>query len=427
MRLKRYLISLLVLALSPSWAVASPQEEERSSKSGFEEVPQFGGKGSVGGQLKEDDEVKQTVFRFGGPLGVLKPYFDWKARLQAEHDLALGMDYTGNWFGATEDLGGESSAGSGDFRIFGTWTPLKTASGDTGSVVFKYENRHAYGSVPVSGLGFETGYLGLLGPPFNDNGSMVTNLYWMQKFGEGRTTVLGGVIDTTDYYDIYGLINPWTAFTNFVFITGSATAPVPNQGLGAAIGSYFTDNMYAVLSLADTNGDPTDLGGSVDTFFKDNEYFTHFELGWVSSFEERYLNNTHLTVWHADEREAAGVPSGWGANFSWAHFYDDTWMPFARAGYSDDGGALLERSVSAGVGRYMRERGDLLGLGLNWGAPSGDFGSNLPDQYTAELFYRIQLSENLAVTPDLQYVADPALNPGTDSLWYLGLRARFSL
>ena len=400
---------------------------EGTSRSGFEEVPQFGGENSVAGQLKKDDEVKQTVFRFDGLQRFLKPYFDWKGRLEKERALALGLDYTGIWFGASEDLGGEDSAGSGDLRFFGTWTPVKTESGGSGSLVFKVEDRHAYTQVPVSGLGFETGYVGLLGPPFNDGGFMFTNLYWMQKLDGGRTTVLGGVVDVTDYLDVYGLINPWTHFSNLVFTTGSGTIPAPNQGLGAAFGTFMGESMYLVASLVDTNGDPTDLGDSFDSFFSDNEYFTHVELGWVSSFEERYLNNAHLVVWHADERKKASVPDGWGVNFSWASFFDDRWMPFVRAGYADDGGSLLERSLSTGVGRYLRGRGDLLALGVNWGDPSSDFGAGLPDQYTGEIFYRVQLSQNFALTPDLQYVVDPALNPGVDSLWYLGLRARLSL
>jgi porin len=33
----------------------------------------------------------------------------------------------------------------------------------------------------------------------------------------------------------------------------------------------------------------------------------------------------------------------------------------------------------------------------------------LDDQYTAELFYRLQLTQNLAITPDVQLIIDPAL------------------
>jgi porin len=397
------------------------------SRADFESVPEFGGDSSVARQLKADDEIVETVFRFDGLQRALAPYFEWKARLNENHGLALGADYTALAFSASEDLGGSGDAGSGNLRLFGSWTPIGSESGNTGSLVFKFESRRGYTDVPVSGLGFETGYVGLLGPPFNDNGSMMTNLYWMQKFNGGKATVLAGFVDATDYLDVYGLINPWTHFSNLVFSTGSGSMPAPNQGLGAVAGAFVGDSLYVVGGIADTNGDPTQVADSVDSFFDDAEYFTHVEVGWVSSHEERYLNNTHLTLWHADERGDALVPGGAGVNFSWAQFLDDSWLPFVRAGHANDGGALLEDTLSVGCGHYMRHNSDLVALGLNWGNPSEDFGVGLRDQYTAELFYRVQLSQNFAITPDVQLVIDPALNPAENTMWFVGLRARLSL
>ena len=43
-----------------------------------------------------------------------------------------------------------------------------------------------------------------------------------------------------------------------------------------------------------------------------------------------------------------------------------------------------------------------------------------------ETFYRFHLTPNLAITPDLQYIKDPSLNPTVDSLWVAGLRARIT-
>ena len=103
-------------------------------------------------------------------------------------------------------------------------------------------------------------------------------------------------------------------------------------------------------------------------------------------------------------------------------------MPFVRAGYADDGGSLLEQSISAGIGYYVRSRSDMFGAALNWGEPNeSTFGPGRDDQYTAELFYRLQLSENTALTPSLQFIIDPALNPAEDSILLLGLRARIAI
>jgi porin len=39
----------------------------------------------------------------------------------------------------------------------------------------------------------------------------------------------------------------------------------------------------------------------------------------------------------------------------------------------------------------------------------------------------LQLTQELAITPDIQLLIDPALNPDEDSIWVVGLRARLAL
>ncbi len=144
-----------------------------------------------------------------------------------------------------------------------------------------------------------------------------------------------------------------------------------------------------------------------DTFFDGGDYFAHVEAGWFSSWQDRFTDNIHLTAWHADQREAAQVPDGWGAAFSFSRKFNDRWLPFLRVGYSEDGGALLERSVSTGIGYFSGTRSDVLGIGLNWGRPSSEtFGPDLDDQLTAEIFYRLQLFQHMTVTPDYTFPID---------------------
>jgi len=147
----------------------------------------------------------------------------------------------------------------------------------------------------------------------------------------------------------------------------------------------------------------------------------------VTSPDRFYLDNTHITYWHVDEREEAGVDSGWGVNFSYSHSYNEKWMPFVRAGYAKDGGSLLQKTFSTGVGYHFADDISLLGFGFNWGEPNeGTFGPGLRDQYAMELFARLQVMQNLQITPDIQLLINPALNPGVDQSWVFGLRARMN-
>ena len=417
-------ISIPLMALLVLGTVAPVFGQQTESRSGYEEVPQFGGPKSVGGQVKSDAEVKKTPYWFKGFSQTFQPYYDFKARVQQNYGLSFGADYNFLYQGASESLG-EDNAASGVLRFYGTWTLLGQGSQDTGAITFKIENRHRLETdIAPQQLGGEVGYAGLTAIPFSDAGSLLTNLYWQQSFHNNRLAFVAGIVDVTDYVAAYELVNPWTDFSNLVFST-DPTIAAPNQGLGGVVRGTLADKYYVYAGFADANGDPTDTSDSVDTFFNDHEYFKHIELGWFESFENRFTDNIHVTVWQVDEREAALVPDGWGAALSVSRKFNDRWLPFIRAGYADGGGAMLDRSVSVGVGYFLATRSDEIGVGLNWGRPSEEtFGSGLDDQYTAEMYYRFQLFQHASVTPNIQYLANPALNPDQDSIWVAGLRAR---
>ena len=126
-----------------------------------------------------------------------------------------------------------------------------------------------------------------------------------------------------------------------------------------------------------------------------------------------------------DEREEVGVDSGEGINIgaNWTSS-DQRWMWFGRAGWADGDAALYEESYTLGGMRKFRRNADLLGLAVNWGQPPQD---GLDAQTTGEFFYRLQLAENLALTPNIQLLKDPALNDVDDTVWVTGLRIRLTL
>lgn len=419
----RILAGLLALA----WALpVAAQEAEDASASRQDTIParpSLGGPNQVDNQLAEDALLKEPLL----DLGFLEPWSDFKANLKESSGFGFGLDYTSLYFKGTESVGVDES-GSGNLRLFGSWELVGRESGHTGALVWKVEHRHGYTDVPVSGLGFQLGYVGLQGAPFSDAGLLLTNLYWRQALADGRLVLLGGWVDATDYLDIYGLISPWLHFSNFAFGTGSATIPAPNQGLGLAAGVWASDHVYVIGGLADSNSDPASPGDGFESFFDQHEYFKHVEVGWTKSKDRAYLDNVHVTFWHADERVEANVPDGWGLNVSGTLFVQDRWMPFLRGGYAKDGGSLLETSVSTGVGYLTAPGAHLVGLGLNWGRPSeSSFGPDLDDQFAVEAFLRVQIASQVAITPDIQFIVNPALNPEASSLWLFGVRGRVNL
>jgi porin len=382
----------------------------------------FGGPSSVSVQVSSDREKKLPLL---GGLFDLQTYYDFKASMKRDHGTTFGLDYN-VLFQHADPSAVESSAAGGVFRLYGAWKPTGISSSHPGSLVVKLEYRHRLGTdIAPQQLAGDVGYAGLTAVTFSDAGGLLTNLYWTQNFNNNRFAYIVGQVDTTDYVGVYGLVNVWTEFNNLAFTT-DPTIPAPDQGLGGAVRWTIQDHYYVLTGLADANGDPSKPFDGFDGFFGDHEYFKHFEFGWIGSWDQRFNDNIHLTLWQVDERAQASVPDGWGTAFSFSREFGN-WLPFLRVGYGNGGGAILDRSISAGFGYSPERKDDRFGLGVNWGRPNREiYGTTGDDQYTLEAYYRLQLLRHLQVTPDIQLLVNPALNPDEDRVWIFGLRARLA-
>jgi porin len=420
----RLLLSILVSTLLLT-QVVNAQET-----SIYDDIPEFGGPSSVGVGLKDDNKTPLTGdFIKDGMSG----WFGTKQEIMEKHGLAYGLNLSTLYQSASAALG-EDDAWGGIIQLPASWTVLNRGGKNTGTIVFKAENRSKISTdLAPQDLGIQgIGAASIVGTQFGDKDWIITNLFWQQALSEGRTKFVVGQIDNTDFMDVYGLINPQTAFMNLSFST-NPTIGVPDQGFGGGFGTLLGNNFYLVASLMDAAGDPGHASKSIDQFFDNNEYFKHIEIGYTSSPDRIYFDNIHFVYWESDEQtKSTGESKGSGWTFSYAKFINDKYMPFLRIGDSDGGGgALLEKMVTAGLGIYYGETNELFGVGLSYGEasedPVGGFGSDLDPQYTGEIFYRFQLSQHLAITPDLQIIVDPVLNPAESSIFVVGVRARLSL
>jgi porin len=379
---------------------------------------------AVESQLTADREDKPHLLGIDAQDG----FDEWKDGVKKRTGLDFGLDYNTLGFTAI-DSPGKTSAASGAVRVFGTWELYRRGEENNGSIVFKVENRHAYTDVAPSAFGSELGYVGLPSSVFSDQGWRTTHLFWQQRFANGRGISYLGFLDTTDYVDVFSLASPWSGFANIAFQNGSgAIGGIPDGALGAMIGGFVTEHVYLVGGLADANADPTDLGDGVDSLLNDFETFKSLELGWANDREEVFLGNAHVTFWQVDERRGADVPDGWGVSFSAVSTIDE-WMPFVRGGWAEDGGSLYEASVSAGFGYTPYPGQAQLGLGVNWNRPAkpASIGDRLRDQYSLELFQQLQVTQGIEVTPNLQVIRNPALEPSDDWSVVFGLRVRAAL
>jgi len=374
--------------------------------------PQLDGPSSVQSQIRRDREAQQVV----GPQTV-------KERLQRRYGLALGADYNVLMHQINESLGPSDGVGSA-VRFYGHWALVgRDDPTDVGSLVFKVEYRSSLGTeIPAQAVLPTAGVAGVSGPTFGANGGMLTNLFWTQAFADNRFAFSVGVVDPTDYLDVFGLVNVWTDFNNLAFST-SPTIQIPNQGLGVAARFMFAKKFYVLGGFADANADPHRPQDFFDTF-GEGEYFKHLEFGWIGSWSGRFSDNAHITLWEVDDREEAGIEGGWGATLSWSQNLGDRWLAFVRGGYSDSGGTLVDRTVSLGFGYKVNDEDNYFGFGANWGRAPADPGEDARNQYLVETYYRAYLTRGLSVVPSIQYIRNPAYNMDVSSLWLLGLRLR---
>ncbi len=384
----------------------------------------------VNPRLSPDEIENQiTLDRETNPLyesKLFEPIHEWKNGVAERTGFNWSIDYSALFLGVS-DSSGEDQASGGMVRFMGYWDLVNRGGSNKGSLNWKIENRHKYSNIAPSSLGFESGYVGIFEPPFSDQQTRLTNLYWKQYFAEGKFAAVAGFLDVTDFVDVYLMASPWTGFNNFVFSTGSAATDLPNDAtLGFAAGGMVTERIYVQAGFSDANSDPTDPFKGFDSVASDSDFFKWVEVGFTPKQDKLYFDNIHLTLWHIDER-VNGTPDGWGVNVSWQQWVGDKWLPFVRGGYTEDSGSLLEKSVTVGLGYQPIPMRGVIGLGFNLGKPNQISFEGADDQYTTELFWRYQLTKELAVTPSLQYIKDPALNEEDDNLWVAGLRLRLVL
>ena len=151
--------------------------------------------------LEENDRVKEPVFILPSVDRALKPWFDFKAKLNERYGFKLGTDYqfVSQW--ANDSLGEDYAAG-GAYRFFFDWNVLGQGASHPGSIIFKTENRHNFSDVAPEAFSTALGYVGLVGTGYGDFGWGVTDLYWKQQFWSDHVVEFRlGRLAPTAYFD----------------------------------------------------------------------------------------------------------------------------------------------------------------------------------------------------------------------------------
>ncbi len=424
-------LAAVLLVIAPAWASAQsaapvlPVLPALGSQIGPPDL--LDGTLSGLGDEEDDDSPKSSWLRFPSPL---QPWLDFKQKVLLQQyglliggsEGILGQDYSNSLTNDQTSVGQKFTLNLGQ-QLLWQGTPqalwIEAVIEDRGPVGAEFAPLQA---------GLRTGSSTATAPTYGDFNLGVTQLYLRQSLFDNHFQYTFGKLFAPNYVNPYPFFDDNRQYLNQIFTT-SVTIPVPLRGFGA-VAAWFPTNLglYAKAGVYTVYSD--DTGFTADSFFNKPEYFRHLELGWSSNAANGApiqargpmdVNNVSLTLWSKDA-EQNGPPAAHGAAFNANYLVQKNVMVFARGGWSE--GWQLDRNLSAGFGwRPNVEYSDLFGVGTGWAQPASP---NLRDQFIYEAFYRFQLTTQLAITPDVQWILHPTLSPNNGSLWVASLRARIT-
>ncbi len=422
----RLAFSLLAAACLSS---AGVHAEPPGTMDEFDELPMnMNNPGSIVERLEEDAEPKDYLFQFPGVTGALKPWYDFKDKLDEKHGFKFGISYTSLYQKATNTFGPEDDAASFDLDISGTWTFLGRGTDSPTVLGFNFFWRDNYGSkIPPQTLFTQYGALYSGAAPYGEEDPVVGELWIQKKFNNKFGFRVGQIFPITAY-DFFPFKNFRTDFVDFNHVTNAAI-PLPGNGLGAFVQYRPRPSVFLRLGAHDANADVQKSG--FDTY--DGELFTIFEVGFDTGLMPREPGrpphgHVHVSFWHQDERDDAGIDDGWGVGISAVQRFG-RFTPFVRYGYADvnaGGPTPVKHMINVGLvtDGIFGQANDRIGVGYTWSDPAD---RSLDKENMIDAYYRVQLTPEIEIGPTLEVIFDPVRNPDDDTVYVWGFRTRIAL
>ncbi len=399
---------------------------------------------------------------------------DWGgARTElAEHGILFDLDVTqylqGNAHGGKNTQGALEYGGSVDYRLrldtarMGLWPGgLITLHGETqfGRAV----NGNAGAIMPAN-------YEMLLPVPGDPGVTTLSEFYLMQALSE-KLVLLAGKIDLTalgDRNDFAGDATHVTQFQNTAFnINPVLFNGGPYTALAAGVILLPTDWLQISTIVLDNDPDGAATKTGFNTAFHDRTWLSvcqeydftikpfgqtgHQRFGWFWTSRDftEFGQDSRLELPVTLRRRGRSLlrflrsgfekkPDDWGLYYNFdQHLYTEAddpeqgWGVFGRFGWSTGESNLVEEFYSIGLGgkgTIPRRDRDTWGVGYYLVNFSDDIDADdIDSEQGVELFYNIEVTPWLHITPDVQVIVDPGGGFGDrDVALVYGIRAQMS-
>jgi len=418
---------VLLGSLMPQQSIATQTNATQGSgesQSGYDKLPEFGGPESVSRQLKKADEEREALYKFDGLQRNLKPYFDWKRRINDEYGVALGFQLYGLYQKTSDSRAGRDDDAAGYiFRFQGNWEVFNSGIGNLGRIEWRLESRNnMFGLQAPGSLGSATGVTTLApGFAYSDNFDLdLSVINWTQGFASGKTGFVIGRLDFAAYLDAFPFQTFSKGFINRLFVLNPTLGTTGVGAIGGVVKGFVSDNIWLSGQMYDANAASGEF--DFDTV-QEGEWLKALEIGYTPSIAKRKTQLAHFTYWEKDARDSAGTTKGSGWVVSAAYEFDNKVFPFVRFGHSDGGaGVAAEDAISLGA-QIKAMFDQIWSVGAGWAKPSEKtYGARLDNETVLETSYQFQLSQNFSLTPDIQVIFNPANNSNKSAVWVGGIR-----
>jgi len=265
----------------------------------------------------------------------------------------------------------------------------------------------------------------------DDADVQVSEVWYEHNFLNDSLVATIGKLDVTRWLDANEVANDETSqFLADIFVNNMAV-DWPDYAYGARMSYYPNDLIEFNTTAVEADSDWEDLFD--DNFFmveavikpKLGELEGNYRFyGWRNSGEHEKLRASRRTD-----------KSGEGFGLSFDQQLSEHITGFARWGVADDDVYAVRRSWSLGfqvAGALWDREDDMLGVAFGRAETSesyrdmiraGGFGTT-PAESRLEAYYRYQLNDHIALSPDIQWVDGLAGASDSDAITILGVRAQ---
>jgi porin len=355
---------------------------------------------------------------------ILRPVDREQAALDRHH-LALKASYTflEQYAVFTPATRQEQLSGRLDFQ--GVWTYHQSANGanhpqDQGTINLLLRSGTNIGQSQQWDLSDTLG--SVLGTNSLQGGGaqrplMINLLYLKQTWDEQKVALYIGKLHPNQHIGLSPVNNDESSqFLGGPFDGDPAQNKLGTYAPGIALELGPPNGFYAHLLATDAKANPWN---GVQTLF-DGRYYEAFEGGWKRGTQREGGRDIRAAVYHQNP-PGLGHGHGVGVGADWE--FANHWMPFGRLGLDTRTGTAVKQVDSIGLAHTLPfgRRGDLFGAASTWTRLS-KAGSRREE--LTEVFYRLKVADSLELSPDVEWLREPALTTKINSTIVLGARLK---